>query len=578
MSGVLILPRVEIFWGDLNLSHYPPSANWTPEGVPQPIVYDCTARQSEEGEMPSGSCKWVMSGPAFDLYKKLIADEAQMWKQWKMRFFYANGRSVTFTFLWAGQRFVYGNQMELEVRLASENEGDFNTVTRNIIQSTTEEEPITADQSLSKGTKQFGLPGDSLLLSPIVKEDVGKFEVSSVTAEDTTYTSFVSNIMEQNGNLTMANAMGENPGTVVVMPPYSWDKEPVLEPNWGAGPGPDPTKRYGYFLGPSIYSAIERAYEWQPPQLSQGRQGNFQTKVTPKSGTVLASWYGTHEIGNKTASGKVFTGQEMTAAHKSLPFGTKVRITNPATGQSQIVTIDDRGPFIAGREIDLSKAAAAKVGILGAGVAPVHMEVLGAVPGKTAEKAQIPTTAPVGTSRAKANPGIRSVVNPDGPKKQELMKEERQAQLSMSTLMTPALVGVKPHDILFIPDFAGSFIEDWVVNSVEYSQQGGGGVQISVQASRIYASGNPVNPDLAEPWLAKAQSLGLSGSSVSIPNWEAYAWQMGTSEATPGFSVPAPELGGATNLGNLTKEAKKVIEGGITTEKGDIFDMAPGIA
>jgi rare lipoprotein A len=67
----------------------------------------------------------------------------------------------------------------------------------------------------------------------------------------------------------------------------------------------------------------------------------------------------------------------MTAAHRTLPFGTKVRVTNKNNGKSVIVTINDRGPFIRGRIIDLSTAAAGVIGMRGAGVAPVTVERLG---------------------------------------------------------------------------------------------------------------------------------------------------------------------------------------------------------
>lgn len=70
-----------------------------------------------------------------------------------------------------------------------------------------------------------------------------------------------------------------------------------------------------------------------------------------------ASYYHDKFTGRKTASGQIFDNKKMTAAHKKLPFGTKVRVTNEANGKSIVVTINDRGPFTKGREIDLSKKA-----------------------------------------------------------------------------------------------------------------------------------------------------------------------------------------------------------------------------
>ena len=78
------------------------------------------------------------------------------------------------------------------------------------------------------------------------------------------------------------------------------------------------------------------------------------------AGTVWASWYGPGFHGRKTASGARFNQHAMTAAHKKLPFGTKVKVTYK--GRSVIVTINDRGPFTKGRSLDLSMAAARKIG------------------------------------------------------------------------------------------------------------------------------------------------------------------------------------------------------------------------
>src|SRR3954463_13853003 len=83
--------------------------------------------------------------------------------------------------------------------------------------------------------------------------------------------------------------------------------------------------------------------------------------------TGEASWYGPGFHGRQTATGERFNTNDLTAAHKTLPFGTKVRVTNERTGRSVVVRINDRGPYAHGRVIDLSKAAAAAVGIAGVG-------------------------------------------------------------------------------------------------------------------------------------------------------------------------------------------------------------------
>ncbi len=91
-------------------------------------------------------------------------------------------------------------------------------------------------------------------------------------------------------------------------------------------------------------------------------------------GSGMASYYWQ---GQQTASGARFNPSAMTAAHKTLPFGTKVRVTNLHNGRSVTVTINDRGPFVKGRVIDLSSGAAGVIGMKGAGVVPVSMQVLG---------------------------------------------------------------------------------------------------------------------------------------------------------------------------------------------------------
>ncbi|NQT79783.1 MAG: septal ring lytic transglycosylase RlpA family protein [Candidatus Aminicenantes bacterium] len=90
----------------------------------------------------------------------------------------------------------------------------------------------------------------------------------------------------------------------------------------------------------------------------------------------IASWYGTDFHGKTTSNKEIYNMHAMTAAHKTLPFGTYVRVTNLNSGKSVIVRINDRGPFVKGRIIDLSYAAAKKLGMSETGVAPVKIKVL----------------------------------------------------------------------------------------------------------------------------------------------------------------------------------------------------------
>lgn len=103
--------------------------------------------------------------------------------------------------------------------------------------------------------------------------------------------------------------------------------------------------------------------------------------------TGLASWYGQDFHGKITSSKEIYNMYDMTAAHRILPFGTYVMVTNLDNGKSVFVRINDRGPFIKGRIIDLSYAAAKVIGMVGPGVVPVKIEVLKDIsPKKSSQK------------------------------------------------------------------------------------------------------------------------------------------------------------------------------------------------
>jgi rare lipoprotein A (peptidoglycan hydrolase) len=113
---------------------------------------------------------------------------------------------------------------------------------------------------------------------------------------------------------------------------------------------------------------------WDPTSVN--RIESLQAKLASTYGT--ASWYGVPDgfHGRRTASGEIFNAYGMSAAHKSLPFGTRVRVTNLNNGRSVDLKISDRGPFAPGRVIDLSQGAAAKIGMLSSGTAPVRLQIL----------------------------------------------------------------------------------------------------------------------------------------------------------------------------------------------------------
>jgi len=118
-----------------------------------------------------------------------------------------------------------------------------------------------------------------------------------------------------------------------------------------------------------------------PPSMETAKAPATQSKKPAKQKVRsrekgIASWYGGKFHGRQTASGERYDMNKMTAAHKTLPFGTRVRVTNLDTGRKVVVRINDRGPFVRGRIIDLSRAAARKMDMIQAGTAKVLVEVL----------------------------------------------------------------------------------------------------------------------------------------------------------------------------------------------------------
>lgn len=134
--------------------------------------------------------------------------------------------------------------------------------------------------------------------------------------------------------------------------------------------------------------------------------GRSQPPPAARTGTVqtgMASWYGPGFHGKQTASGEVFDQHELTAAHQSLPMGTRALVTSLENGRQVEVRINDRGPFAKGRVIDLSYAAAQTLGMIGPGTVPVRIELLG---GRRVSLAPVAYTIQVG-SFADRNNAVR---------------------------------------------------------------------------------------------------------------------------------------------------------------------------
>jgi rare lipoprotein A len=148
-------------------------------------------------------------------------------------------------------------------------------------------------------------------------------------------------------------------------PPAPVSGKPAPEPAPVAAPAPAPVPSTG---NPPFYEVFGERYFVMPSS-----EGYRQTGI--------ASWYGKDFHGKRTSSGTIYNMYEFTAAHKTLPLPSLVRVTNTANGKSVVVTVDDRGPFVKGRLIDLSYAAARELDIVRTGTAEVEVEALGGASG-----------------------------------------------------------------------------------------------------------------------------------------------------------------------------------------------------
>jgi rare lipoprotein A (peptidoglycan hydrolase) len=116
------------------------------------------------------------------------------------------------------------------------------------------------------------------------------------------------------------------------------------------------------------------------PQYQYSSPATYRSysSVPPGSRVEVASWYGPGFAGHSTSTGETFNPNELTAASKTLPIGSRVRVINPDNGRSVVVRINDRGPFVRGRSLDLSHRAAREIGLTAKGVGRVQVSAAGA--------------------------------------------------------------------------------------------------------------------------------------------------------------------------------------------------------
>lgn len=131
--------------------------------------------------------------------------------------------------------------------------------------------------------------------------------------------------------------------------------------------------RYGFGAGAAL--VLVACFGFQKQEVSEAPSAPVPARTIISTSVGQASWYGPGFHGRLTANGETFDSQALTAAHLTLPFGTTVRVINQINGRDVVVRINDRGPYVGDRIIDLSQQAAQVIGIIDSGVGSVKLEV-----------------------------------------------------------------------------------------------------------------------------------------------------------------------------------------------------------
>lgn len=439
--GNLIQARARVTWGQINLTSYDGSLDF-PKG--NPLVYDVEMSMQSETQSPTASMKWDPTGPGYAVYESFISDENLMKTPIVIEFFYPGGKHIVFPFIWTGQSIVYGNEMTVTVNMQSELAGLINANPRNVANTDTSKTGIDSISAVKYLQKQYGLEKfkDLVKWNGVAEKDMKRAKIETQYATDSTFGAALGNIAQQTGNTVFAHNIGK--AGLVIFAPFTWDKTQVVYDGVSdISPGtlPDPLKRYGYFIGPSMINSMTRVSEWKPPQVTNSKNpSQLQTRGVPSA-------------------------QNYGANTQRVPSQPLISTTSNLTS----------------------------------------------------------TRAPIGTSSGRSTPGIGNKDNPDQIDKQNALNAEKSSTMNLSTYLVPALVGIKPYDIVYVPSLKGEFIEDWIVQSVDYNQNDGK-IEVSIQASRVYGLAGPMNEKEAEKFRKVANSLGLVGTNWTLESWDAYAW------------------------------------------------------
>lgn len=495
MALSLRIPRVEVFWGLVNLSFYDLGGEEDPL-YGEPLVFNVTVSLTESGQNPTGSMMWNPTGAAYRVYEKLLSESAD--QVITVRYYYLDGRSITFAFVWSGQQEEYGINMGLKVMLSSELDGLTNGILKCTAQAN--EEGFSMTEAITEFEKFFGVDTFKLVdYTKKAREDMEKTKVQSAYNQGMKFYESIAGVAEENGNTVFASNIGtstdgtQSASKLIVFTPFKWDKDATVEELEPTEQFPDPKKRYGYFLGPCLVDTISKQSQWQPPQKRQ---------------TLSIST--TQTLQRPTGSSSPPGSPSSSPAPKPTP-ATGTGAAGATSGSSSIAPaagVSPNNPVPRQGVTDTRQQASAKPGA---------------------------TSTAVSGSRSR----MRLKDNENGEEKKLLLQEERQCRLSTTLFMSPVFTGLKPYDVLYIPNFAGTFMEDWIVNSVEYTQTDGG-VTLSVQASRHFGLAEYMNQKQGDIWLKKAKSYGLVGEGNSLESWMNYGWKPG--QAAP---TESPVTGGS---------------------------------
>lgn len=441
MAGNLLIPRVRVKWGGIDLTSYPGG-----DGIPagEPLVFNVQIQLNSESQGPTGEMLWNPTGAAFRVYEKFLTDRVK--EEIEIEYFYEGGKKFKTKWLWSGQTIAYGNDMGIRINLVSALAGSINGTQRAIANVADGKTELTAVSNVNQTVEAFNLKNKvDIVWEERAKKDAEKTTLNSQYARATTAGAALNNGAKAIGHIMTPHNIGK--AGIAYFTPFSFGKDAKVEDGAALNGETKPEVRYGYLVGPSLIDTLQRDVSWTPPQLTTDNTPATQQKPTKQ-------------------------GSQKSAPNKSSSV--------PKVQENQQQATEDKG-----------------------------------------------TTQ--GTSGNANTPNFSSKKNQKGPEKQLAQQQENQAKLQLRTFLVPVYVGLKPQDILYVPSLTGNYIEDWIVQSVNYTQTDGG-VDLSVTASRTAGFGTLMQEDAGKKFKEQVKSF------RTLEDWENYAWTLkgsGTSAQTP---------------------------------------------